>query len=349
MSKEKVKSQKSKVKTSKKKLKAAVIGVGAMGRHHVRNYFEMPFVDLVAIADLNKEVGARLAKKYSARFYESFEQFLEKEKPDLVSICVPTAWHRDVALKVMQEGSHLLIEKPIAADLSQAKEMVEAAKKHGLKLTVGHIERFNPAILKLKELIKKGKLGTIVSVMARRASPIPARIKDANVILDIGVHDIDLINFILEKTPVTVHAYGGRALLQKQEDYADILLEYAAGKEGLKVTGHIQTNWLTPVKIRKLNLTGTGGYAVLNLITQEIYLFNTKYTQEFDDYSDYVGKFREAKGKLLSVKKFEPLRAELEDFVDSIRKNRLPLVSSEDGYEALKVALTATERIKEKS
>jgi len=328
-----------------KKIRVAVIGAGNMGRHHARNYFEMETTELVAIADTDIKNKA-LAKKYRANFYEDYRELLSLEKPEIVNVCVPTLWHKEVASEAVKAGANVLVEKPIASSLAEAQDLIDLAKEKKVKLTVGHIERFNPVVLLLKELIKKGKLGKIISVMARRANPIPARIKDANVILDIGVHDIDLINFILDKKPVTVHAYGGRALLQKQEDYADILLEYPKDEQGLKVTGHIQVNWLTPVKIRKLNVTGTKGYAVLNLITQELVLFDTKYTHEFDDYQDYVGKFKETKGRLIPVKSGEPLKLELEDFVKSIQRNREPLVRPEDGFEALRIALEATKSIK---
>jgi len=339
------KSMNSKLRTHRR-LKVAVIGVGSMGRHHARNYAEIKGVDLVAVSDTDKSLGERVASEFNTKFYQDYNELLESEKPELVSIAVPTKWHFPVALDVIRSKTHTLIEKPIAFSINEAEEIILQAKKAKIKLTVGHIERFNPAILKLKDLIEKGKLGTIISVMARRAGTIPPRIKDANVILDIGVHDIDLINFILGRQPINVYASGGKAVLKKQEDYADILLEYPVSKEGLSVTGHIQVNWITPVKIRKINVTGTKGYAVLNLISQELYFFDTNYTHVFDNFEDFVGKFKESKGRLIKVSRKEPLRAQLEYFVNSVKNGRAPLVSPEEAISALRTAVVATETIR---
>lgn len=332
-----------------KRLRAAVIGVGSMGRHHVRNYSSIKNVELVGICDADKSISESLAKKFKVRHYTNYNEMLEVEKPSLVSIAVPTKLHYKIALDVIRRKINLLIEKPITHNINEAQEIIEEAKRRRVKLTVGHIERFNPVVLKLKELINKGKLGTIVSIMARRAGTVPMRIKDANVILDIGVHDIDLLNFILESKPINVYASGGRAILKNHEDYADIFLEYPSYKNGLKVTGHIQTNWITPLKIRKLNVTGTKGYAVLNLVTQELILFNSRYTQEFDDFDDYIGKFKETKGRKVSVSFKEPLRVQLEKFIDIVANGGTPVVTPEDALFALRTAILATETIRIKS
>lgn len=317
-----------------------------MGRQHARNYFQIPSSQLVAIAEVDEKLGQEVAHLYGAKYYKDHKKMLMAEKPSIVSIAVPTIWHYPVALDAIASGSHLLIEKPIAASLQEAKEVVDAASAKGVLLTVGHIERFNPAILKLKEMIKRGKLGTIVSVMARRTGTIPSRIRDANVIVDIGVHDIDLINFILEKKPEHIFASGGRAILRKHEDYADIFLEYPAHKNGLRVTGHVQTNWITPVKIRKLNVTGTRGYAVVNMLTQDLFIFDTDYTQEFDNFEDFVGKFKEAAGEKVEVRSDEPLRLQIEHFIDAVLNSKPPTVLPEDAVQALRIAILATENIR---
>src|SRR4030067_2130385 len=183
--------RKSKIATTKKRtsisnkqktmrtLRASVIGIGSMGRHHVRNYSEVPNVDLVGIADIDESLGQKLASEFNTRFYKDHRQLLELERPDIVSLAVPTKWHHALALDVIQRNIHVLIEKPITYNVDEAREIIEEAKKTGVRVTVGHIERFNPAVVKLKELIKDGKLGTVGSVMARRAGTIPSRIKKA--------------------------------------------------------------------------------------------------------------------------------------------------------------------------
>ena len=329
-----------------KTLRAAVIGIGSMGRHHVRNYAQIPNTDLVGVADLDEIAGQKLALKFETQFYSDYRRLLEIERPDIVSLAVPTKLHHELAMDIIGRNIHVLIEKPISYTVDEAKEIIEEAKKVGVKVTVGHIERFNPAVVKLKELIADGKLGTIVSIMARRAGTIPARIKDANVIVDIGVHDIDLLNFILETKPQNIFASGGRAILKKHEDYADIFLEYPNSQDGLKITGHIQVNWLTPVKIRKLNITGTRGYAVVNLATQELILFDTQYSQDFDDFDDFIGKFKESKGKKIAVDLKEPLRLQLESFITSVLTGKEVAVTAEDALQALRAAILSTETIR---
>ena len=335
----------SKLKTQNK-LKAAVVGVGSMGRHHARNYADMKNVDLVAVCDPDEAAGKKIARQFNTKYYKDHTEMFEAEKPDLVTIAAPTKWHHPIALDAIKRKIHILIEKPITLNLDEAQEIINEAKGTNTKITVGHIERFNPAVIKLKELIKGGKLGSIISIMARRAGAIPERIKDANVILDIGVHDIDLLNFILERSPINVFASGGRAILKKHEDYADIFLEYPSDANGLRVTGHIQVNWLTPLKIRKLNVTGTKGYAVVNLVTQELVLFDTNYTQEFDDFEDFVGKFKGSKGRLVKVTLKEPLRVQLEQFVHSIATGSPIAVAPEEALSALRTAILATETIR---
>ncbi len=346
MKERKAVSSKRKTQNEKPKLRVAVIGAGSMGRHHIRNYSQINKVDLIGICDHYEKLGKRLAAEFNTKYYNDYKEMLDIERPNLVSIAVPTNVHHQVALEVIRRKIHLLIEKPIAFNTNEAEEIIEKARKARVKLTVGHIERFNPAVIKLKELIKEGKLGTIISVMTRRAGTIPARIKDANVVLDIGVHDIDLLNFILESQPNNVYASGGRAILKKHEDYADIFLEYPSANNGLRVTGHIQVNWITPIKIRKINVTGTKGYAVLNLVSQELVLFNSNYTQEFDDFKDFVGKFKESKGRVVRVGLKEPLKIQLEKFIDAVENKRAPEVSPEDALLALRTAVLATETIR---
>lgn len=334
------------MKVHKKRLKAAVIGVGSMGRHHARNYFDINTVDLVGICDMDEKAGRSIASKFGVKYYKDYKQMVDFEGPDLISLAVPTRMHHPIALDLIRNKNNVLIEKPIAFNISEAQELIYEAKKHKVKLTVGHIERFNPVIIKLREIIKKDKIGTIISIMARRAGVIPNRISDTNVIIDMGVHDIDLINVILKRQPVNIYAYGGRAVLKKQEDYADIFLEYPSGKDGLKVTGHIQANWLTPVKIRKLNVTGTKGYAVVDLLAQKLILFDTKYTQDFDDFEDYIGKFKQSMGRKIKVSLKEPLRAQLESFIDSVANDKPPAVPPEEALWALRTAILATENIR---
>src|SRR4030067_289805 len=162
----------------KRKLKTAVIGVGSMGRHHARNYSQMREVELVGVSDTDGTVGQKTAREFKTRFYKNYLEMLETENPHLVSLAAPTRLHHPIALDVIRRKIHLLIEKPITFNIDKAEEVIDEAKRHKIKLTVGHLERFNPAVIALKKLIRQGRLGTIISIMARRAGTIPNRKKD---------------------------------------------------------------------------------------------------------------------------------------------------------------------------
>ena len=149
-------------------IKVGVIGIGNMGKHHARNYSDLPECKLVAVCDLDKELVNSLSKKYSCNGYSDYKEMLEKEGLNAISLVVPTKDHTKIALDVLNQGVNLLVEKPIASSIEEAKKIVEKAKEKGLVLTVGHIERFNPGILKLKQIIDEGKLGTVRSIVARR-------------------------------------------------------------------------------------------------------------------------------------------------------------------------------------
>ncbi len=303
-----------------------------MGKNHARIYSEMPGVELKGIVDLNEKAGKEVASRCGCKHYRDLKEFLDKEQPDAVSICVPTSLHYKVAKDVIERGVNLLIEKPITKNLKHAEEIVELANKAGVKLAVGHIERFNPAVQQLKKLIDDGKLGKITSILARRVGLFPPRIKDANVIIDIAVHDIDVFNYLLGKDPVKISASAGKALVHDREDYADIFMKYN-GTNGL-----IEVNWITPVKIRVLNVTGTKGYAELNYITQDLEMHESNYKKTFDEFGDFVVQFGEPKKRLIKVKKEEPLKLELENFIDAVKNDKEPLVNGVEGLNALRIA-----------
>lgn len=314
-------------------MKVAVIGVGNMGQHHARNYSEIAGVDLVAIADVDSKIGEPIAKRFKCHYHHDYEEMLAQEKIDLVTIAVPTKFHKKVALDCIKKGINILIEKPIAATVAEAKEIVAAAKAKRIKFTVGHIERFNPAVLKLKEMIDKGKLGEIVSINDYRLSPMPTRIKDANVVIDIGVHDIDLMNWIYGKLPTQIMAIGGNAINQVQQDYAEIFLKYGSA------AGVVKANWITPQKIRRMTISGTKAYVELNFITQELDLYESEYSMESNDFGEFVIKFGAPRDKkVIKVESTEPLKAEIMSFIKAIKNNTRPAVTAREAIDALDIA-----------
>ena len=301
-------------------MRVGVIGIGSMGKNHLRVYSEMN-QEIVGIADINIERGNFLAKKYNTKFFRDYRELLKKDL-DAVSIAVPTTLHKKVALDCMEKGINILIEKPIADTLRNALEIKAKAEKEDLKVMVGHIERFNPAIEKIKEMTGTGEMGELVSISAKRVGPYNPRIRDVGIIIDLGVHDIDIISYLYKDKVEYVYASAG-SVIHNFEDHASILLKFRNGHAGL-----IETNWLTPFKIRTLTMVGDRGIASIDYLVPSLKLYNEK------------------EEKYIRIEKKEPLKSELEHFIECIKKNKEPIVSIEDGKNALKIALSAIESYK---
>jgi UDP-N-acetylglucosamine 3-dehydrogenase len=311
-------------------MKVGVIGIGSMGSNHARIYSEMSV--LAAVSDVNEEAGKKISEKYKCSFYNDYKEMLENEKLDAVSIVVPTSLHKQVALDVIKHKIPFLLEKPIADTVENAREIIEKAKENNVKFMVGHIERFNPALIKLKELLDNLELGEINSLITRRVGAIPPKVKDTNVVIDLAVHDIDIYNYLLNKKPTEFFGSLGKSISEKG-DYADLMLKYN------NTNAFIQVNWITPIKIRLLNVTGSRGYAELNYITQELDVYRTNYAKDYDDFGDFMIKFGKPTKINVEIKKEEPLKVELQAFLDCIKNNKELPVKKEDALEALKIAL----------
>jgi len=314
-------------------LHAAVIGTGNMGKNHARIYSELPDIELVAICDINEETGASLAKKYGCKFYNDYKELIKNEQIDIVSIAVPTTKHKDVAIEFLNNKKHVLVEKPISDTLENAQAIISAAKVNNVKLLIGHIERYNPGVLKVKELIKKGEFGDIISINAKRVGGYPAQIKDSNVVVDVAIHDVDILNFLYERQPEKIFSSKGSAFKEGKTDYVDILLNYG-GK-----SGSIQCNWVTPTKIRTLTVTGTKAYAELNYITQELKVFYSEIIESTDDFGDFIVKFGNPKVTEIDVQKEEPLKLELENFIDAVNGKADLKMTPEEALKALAIVL----------
>ena len=322
-------------------VKVAVIGLGNMGKHHARNYFEIPNVKLVSVCDLNNTLATTTAKKFNCKPYNNYLEMLQQEDIHAVSIAVPTKFHAQVAIDCMKQGIDVLVEKPIAPTVQEAEQMINVAKEQGAILQVGHIERFNPAVQKLKGLINLGKLGEVTSIIARRVGAVPIQIRDMNVIIDLAVHDIDIMNYLYDATPTAIGGNMGKALIEKREDYADLFLRYG------NKSAYIQVNWITPIKIRSLTVTGSKGYAELNYISQELTIYESHFTSEGkDEFGDHIVKFGLADKTLVGIEKEEPLKLELEHFIECVKTRKQPLASGKVGLDSLKICLAFLQKNK---
>ena len=300
-------------------LRVGVIGAGFMGQHHTRIYSELPNAELVGIADVDERAGA-VACKYDAPFFKDFRQLLELE-PELVSIAVPTSLHHEVALEALDRGCHVLVEKPISDRLEHAQAIVDAAKQVKRKVFVGHIERFNPAIRSLKEAIARGTFGEVQSIANLRVGRYNERIFDTGIILDLGTHDVDLISYLFGRCARSVFAVGSLQAGRAFEDHATITLRFSEEE-----TGYIELSWLSPYKVRKMFVTGTRHFGLVDLMEQSIIIYDG------DRWADSG-----------LVSRNEPLRLELESVLRAVEDDLAPEVSGEDSMYTLRVALSAIE------
>ena len=315
-------------------LRVGVIGAGSMGRNHVRVYSELPEVELVGIAD-PAEHAKELARRFRCRYYGRYEEMLERERVDAVSIATPTHTHREVAEACISRGVHVLVEKPLAETAEEAEEIVLAAERQGVTLAVGHVERHNPAVRRLRELIAGGEVGEVVFMLSKRVGLPPAGRRSDNVYLDLAVHDIDVFNYLLSRMPERVVARGRGVFSRGREDQAVILLEY-----GETVCVNF-VNWLTPVKIRRLEVTGTAGYGELDFMSQSLRLYENMLQMEYDSFGEFLIRFGKPREREVLVERSEPLKLELQDFVRSVLEGRKPAVTGEDGVNAVRVAQLA--------
>ena len=301
-----------------------VIGVGAMGENHVRVYHKIEEANLIAVSDVSERALKKIEKKYGAKGYTDYCELLQNPDIEVVSVCVPTTFHHAVVMEAIKHKKHILVEKPIAFTLTEAEEMIEAAKEAGVILATGHVERFNPAVQKAKELIDDGVIGDIVSAFAKRVGPLPPRIKDVGVSIDLAIHDLDIMNYLFEEDITQVYGTMNSSFDDSEfEDHAEIMVSFDN-----ESTGIIEVNWLTPYKRRELELTGTAGIISVDYIQQSIEVF---------------GKFAQD----IEIKHEEPLKGELKSFLKSVVEEKEPVITGEDGLKALKMVIAANKSSKE--
>jgi UDP-N-acetylglucosamine 3-dehydrogenase len=316
----------------------AVVGAGNMGRHHARNYADLPGADLRAIVDAEPRRAQELAARYGAATFSTVPELLDRA-PEVtaVSVAVPTSLHEDVAGALLDAHRHVLIEKPIAGTVEEAERLIELAAERSVVLAVGHVERFNPAVRELKRRIDEGSLGDVLSLVARRVGVMPPQVRDANVIVDLAVHDIDVFRYLLgAAAPEELYCNAGKAIAGDRLDFADIFLRFDA------VACFLQVNWVTPVKIRSLALTGSEGYAELEYVTQRLDYYPARPVREVQSFAE-LEAYSEQEPERLDFKHREPLAIELSEFLRAVRGEPGDVVTGEDGKLSMEIAITATQ------
>jgi UDP-N-acetylglucosamine 3-dehydrogenase len=320
-------------------LKTAVIGVGSMGKNHARVYSELPEAHLVAVSDANPATAEAIGKTFGTAAYSDYRELLEKEKPQAVSVAVPTALHEQVVTDVLNAGANVLVEKPIAATIEEGKRLIALAKQKNLKIQVGHIVRFNPAIQELKKRLDAGELGRIYQVFCRRAGPFPARIRDVGVVIDLAPHDVDIIRFLTGLDPIRLYAETEQRIHTDHEDLVWGMLRFPDG-----ITAAVEINWLTPTKIREVLVLGERGLFRVDDLTQDLYFYENAQASglAWDSLKNLRG-VSEGGMNRFAFQRFEPLKAELQGFLKAVAENTPVPVSGEDGLAALKIALALVE------
>jgi len=298
-------------------LKIGVVGVGVMGSNHARVLAEMSNVRLVGIADPDRKQRDFVARTLGCEAFGDLDSLL-KCGLDAITIAAPTHLHHELALECIARGIHLLVEKPIAPTVEEGRAIVAAARRAGVTLMVGHVERFNPAVESIKRAIKDED---ILSIAITRVGPFPPRMSNVGVVIDLAVHDIDLIRWFTDSEIVEIQPQLSSAIAER-EDIALLQFRTASG-----VLAHINTNWLTPFKARTIHVATRDKYLIGDLLTLQV-------TECFGFQPDGSYSMRH-----LSVGYAEPLRSELLAFVNAIRGTRAPAVTGEEGVASLEVAI----------
>jgi UDP-N-acetylglucosamine 3-dehydrogenase len=315
-------------------LKIAVVGTGSMGMNHLRvlRDFDREHVHIVGVAETYEPNLKYAVSRFHVEGYTDYRELVEKAHPDLVAVVVPTNLHFEVASYVLGMGINVLIEKPLTSTVEEALALIELARIHGAKLAVGHVERFNPAVIAVKRHLVAGELGKMFHLHARRLGPFPPRIRDVGVSLDLATHDIDVMRYLADAEVEHVYAETQRRVHNTHEDLLLGVLRFTN-----QAIGVLDVNWLTPTKIRELSITGEKGMYLVNYLTQDVYFYENDYTPTtWDNLRSFTG-VSEGTMTRLKVQKAEPLRLEYEDVMAAIRQDTAPTVSGEDGVAVLSV------------
>jgi UDP-N-acetylglucosamine 3-dehydrogenase len=309
-----------------KRIGVGVIGTGFWGENQVRVFRQSRIADLVAICEKDEKRAKEIGTKYGVQWHTDLNKFLRLPTLDAVTVCTPTQSHLRVGSLAIEAGKNLLVEKPMTGEERSAEKLVKAAKKSGVKLLVGFIERFNPGVRAVKKLLDQQTVGDVIIATGRRVARWPIRIGDVGVIKDTAIHDIDAMRYLFEEEVSAIFAQTGSLRTRSYEDYAEMMLRFNGG-----TTGFIDANWLTPRKVRTLIITGSDATINLDYITQEITIENSE--RLVKPYTPWA----------------EPLKVELENFMTTIFRDTKEAPSGEDALRAIRVCDAALKSGKSKT
>jgi UDP-N-acetylglucosamine 3-dehydrogenase len=305
-----------------------------MGMNHLRvlRDFDEEQVQLMGVAETYEPNLKMAVSRFHVAGYADYREMVEKAQPDLVAVVVPTHLHFEIASYVLDRGINVLLEKPMTSNIEEALALIQLAQVRGAKLAIGHIERFNPAVIEVKRHLIVGELGRIFHLHARRLGPFPPRIRDVGVTLDLATHDIDVMRYLTDAEVEHVYSETRRHIHTSHEDLLLGVLRFTN-----QAIGVLDVNWLTPTKIRELSITGEKGMYLVNYLTQDVYFYENDYTTTTWDALRSLTGVSEGTMTRLKIQKAEPLRLEYENVMTAIQQDALPAVSGEDGLAVLKV------------
>jgi len=313
-------------------VRVGLAGLGTMGRNHLRVLAGHPVAHLAAVSDpVPAAVEAAVDSSGAQGFAEPLAMIAEADL-DAVVIAAPTTAHEALARAAIERDVPVLVEKPLAATVDEAIRIVEAGKARGVPVQVGHVERFNPAVLELGRLLADGWLSAIYAIVSRRAGPFPARIRDVGVTIDLATHDVDILSWIAGERPVRVHAETAQRIHATHEDLLFGLLRFPSGARGM-----LDVNWLTPDKRRQLIVIGEEGMFELDYLTQRLVFTKAPLLAEPSLIRGYAPTFAGDTAEL-PVESREPLVAEIDSFLRVVREGGRPVVDGEDGLWAVALA-----------
>lgn len=308
-----------------KKLRAAVIGVGRLGRYHAAKYAARPDVDLVAVADPTEANAREVAARHGCRAVRDFRELLPDV--DLVSIAVPTELHCQVASACLEAGVHVLVEKPITRTVEEADALIALAKERRLRLAVGHVERYNPAFIAMREALARPFF-----IESERLAEFQPRVTDIDVVLDLMIHDIDLVQSLAGSDIISIDAVG-TPVFSGEIDFANARLRFANG-----CVANITASRVSMKTERKLRIFEDAAYISLDLQQKILTLIRKRDTAPAP--GQLPVSIEEA-----NLEQGDALKSEIEAFLDCIRNDRRPIVSGEDGLRALETAIRITEQV----
>ena len=296
-------------------IKVVVVGVGHLGSRHARIYSELPGVELIGVLDADRDRTEEIASQYNCRAFSSLEEI--PPSVEAISVVVPTDRHYEVASALMVRGYHLLIEKPITDDVTHARELLRLAEKSNLLLQVGHVERFNPGILEIEKIVKEPRF-----IECHRNAPFQPRGTEVGVVLDLMIHDLDIILYLVSSPVESLEAVGA-TILSKHEDIANARIKFKSG-----CIANITTSRVSPSKMRKIRIFQDDAYISLDYMAQTAQIYRKEAGRIIVDE--------------LQIPRGEPLKLELESFIEAVRLGGKPQVPAEGSLAALEVAVAVT-------